>query len=632
MEKIILYILKKLYCINLEQILNENMSLELECSRLKHELDRKKEKNQELKSNLQKIKLEEVDAKSKIIELEHEILSLKEQSIHITLAEEVNKKLTSPGLSVKLKSKDKIDSLPTNLSKRKKAEKEDYKEIYVNYNIPLEFIQNEDWQYVVTKFPSSGSIVWPYRQKQIARRGYKEKSFEEIIKSFLEQQIAVYGDVYLLLQDGCRPYEPDIALVDKKSSIRIDIEIDEPYAGLEKIPIHYIGCNDDLRDINLINVGWIVVRFTEKQVHNSSIKCVAYIARLLHHINSNFVVPKNLESVENPPLEKRWTQIESQNLAGKKYRESYLGNTTFGKKVSNEYTSTDVQLIEQETVLLDKVKPITVFGNMDRKVLMSYNQSHSYPKDEELKFYPEKHIYTYHGISLISVSSAIESFFPVFDSDYWAIRKSHVRGCTPQEILEEWNIQGEKSRKIGTFMHLQIENYFLGNSISERYLFAFDGHLNSISSIESIGKELNLFYNFVQERNINSSNIYRTEWSIYDKKYTIAGTIDLLCLNNNQYEMYDWKRSSKLIDKKNSMIIKEDSYQKSGLGDLSNISDSSYYRYCLQQNLYRYILKENYDIDVDKMTLVILHSDYDKYICIDVPIMQKETEYILKFL
>ena len=52
---------------------------------------------------------------------------------------------------------------------------------------------------------------------------------------------------------------------------------------------------------------------------------------------------------------------------------------------------------------------------------------------------------------------------------------------------------------------------------------------------------------------------------------------------------------------------------ENGLNGLSHLSSSDYNKYCLQQNIYKYILEKNYDKKVSSMNLLILHPNYDSY-------------------
>jgi hypothetical protein len=94
--------------------------------------------------------------------------------------------------------------------------------------------------------------------------------------------------------------------------------------------------------------------------------------------------------------------------------------------------------------------------------------------------------------------------------------------------------------------------------------------------------------------------------------------------------MLDWKRSKKLVingsgepDKRGYQV------QISGLTELNN---SSYYRYCLQQNIYKHIVESEYSIKISSMQLIVLHERYDKYHVVTVPQLKKETQIILNSL
>ncbi len=45
--------------------------------------------------------------------------------------------------------------------------------------------------------------------------------------------------------------------------------------------------------------------------------------------------------------------------------------------------------------------------------------------------------------------------------------------------------------------------------------------------------------------------------SVVDENYGVAGTIDFVAKNGNEFEMYDWKRSLKVIDKITGNAITE---------------------------------------------------------------------------
>ena len=53
-------------------------------------------------------------------------------------------------------------------------------------------------------------------------------------------------------------------------------------------------------------------------------------------------------------------------------------------------------------------------------------------------------------------------------------------------------------------------------------------------------------------------------------------------------------------------------------------------KYCLQQNLYKYILEDNYGKKVSSMNLLVLHPRYHTYFHIQVPDLTKETEFLIR--
>ena len=115
---------------------------------------------------------------------------------------------------------------------------------------------------------------------------------------------------------------------------------------------------------------------------------------------------------------------------------------------------------------------------------------------------------------------------------------------------------------------------------------------------------------------------FRTEWCVYDETTRMAGTIDLLCAcDDGTYEIYDWKRSNKI----NPMETNKWSF---GINGLNHLPDTSYNHYCIQQNLYRYILEKNYGLRVSRMNLVVLHPNYDNYRIVPVPEMPREVRII----
>lgn len=92
--------------------------------------------------------------------------------------------------------------------------------------------------------------------------------------------------------------------------------------------------------------------------------------------------------------------------------------------------------------------------------------------------------------------------------------------------------------------------------------------------------------------------------------------------------MLDWKRSKKLIIDGRPRIF---GYGYA-LSELNHLDNSSYYRYCLQQNIYKVIVENEFSINISSMKLVVLHENYSDYYVVKVPEMKEEAKVILNSL
>src|SRR5690606_28222357 len=123
-----------------------------------------------------------------------------------------------------------------------------------------------------------------------------------------------------------RPYEPDIAMIDIiNSNLRIDIEIDEPYAGITRQPTHCEN-EDVVRDMYFTDRGWLVIRFSEYQVHTQELECLRFIADVIKLVNPKYTIPDNLKNILKIKDEKFWDIIQAQKWEKINYREKYLNH------------------------------------------------------------------------------------------------------------------------------------------------------------------------------------------------------------------------------------------------------------------------------------------------------------------
>ena len=254
--------------------------------------------------------------------------------------------------------------------------------------------------------------------------------------------------------------------------------------------------------------------------------------------------------------------------------------------------------------------------------MLRFTDAGKYDQDQFIDFEPEQHVYTYKGQTrLLPVSSLIAYFFEKFDAQAAAQRQYERYGIPVDETLKKWERNGQMAREVGTFVHEQTESYFRDGTFAKVCPFTFEDQTEMIS----VEKERQHFLRFVMDYDIHP---YRQEWPVYDTDLNIAGTIDMVCKEmDGEFTIYDWKRSSKVVNVLGEPFI-EGFNGKRGFNGIS-LPDTSYYHYCIQQNLYRYMLEAHYGVKVKAMNLVVLCADYPSYIVANVPKMDEVIEQII---
>ena len=136
---------------------------------------------------------------------------------------------------------------------------------------------------------------------------------------------------------------------------------------------------------------------------------------------------------------------------------------------------------------------------------------------------------------------------------------------------------------------------------------------------EGVSKEFLQFEAWASSRSDLSP--FRSEWSIYDEEFVIAGQIDSLWFDTtcgNAIVMADWKRTPKLLSPDVELQQSQVFNDRRGLtisvhsarnGPCAHLYDCPYNHYLCQQNLYAYVLERRYDIKVLKIFLVQCHPD-----------------------
>ena len=171
---------------------------------------------------------------------------------------------------------------------------------------------------------------------------------------------------------------------------------------------------------------------------------------------------------------------------------------------------------------------------------------------------------------------------------------------SPQLLVEQW----DKIAEEGTLIHNEIEQ-FIKNDLDE------PTREKSKVAIEWIKK------NFTDRYEVFSEVI------VYSKELALAGSIDILLYDKEakSYKILDWKTNKKIdtTSFRNKMGTHEAS---------SNLMDCNYTHYAIQLSLYRYILENNYDIEISGTA--ISHLTDGKVISYNTEYHKREIEDMLK--
>lgn len=276
----------------------------------------------------------------------------------------------------------------------------------------------------------------------------------------------------------------------------------------------------------------------------------------------------------------------------------------------------------------------------------------SHPRDANVSFQDEGHIYTIKGYNgkTISVTTLIKKYFPEFNDEvaselkirnmtikdkYYAIAKEIILRYYPeldneveptaiqignffitehrdkdQEIIrkinnlrsdelaylelakyikDDWKRNGKEASEDGTAMHADIEKNFLKQQLKN-----------------PDSKEFKLFLKFWEQIKVAYPQFtpYRPEWIVYDEDIGLCGSIDLVLSDNNgNVIIIDWKRTKE--------IKFENRWQKAA-APFQNYDDCNYLKYSLQLNFYRHMLENKYNKRAVGMLIVVLHPSQDE--------------------
>lgn len=167
-----------------------------------------------------------------------------------------------------------------------------------------------------TGFPAVGT------KESVAQKGQSEVYFLRHLRNYFGGMVN-YGHEYLP-HDYNYPYSADYEVV-LSNGICLIIEVDEPYVGKSREPHH---CTDNDKDVNrdryFLELGWVIIRFSEKQVVLTPDGCCGLIASVILELTQDLhwlALANRAQEVVPDPC---WDSRQAKKYEAQKYREEYL--------------------------------------------------------------------------------------------------------------------------------------------------------------------------------------------------------------------------------------------------------------------------------------------------------------------
>lgn len=180
--------------------------------------------------------------------------------------------------------------------------------------------------------------------------------------------------------------------------------------------------------------------------------------------------------------------------------------------------------------------------------------------DVRLVFHEKEHKYNDSlGNDYISTTTILHQYEPVFDKDYWLKKKSKELHISEKRLAKQWEDIKDEACARGTKTHNSLEDGIRGNSkfySAVKYMMRENGEMITVADIPNINmniKELDV-KEFIDATENKYTKVYEVfnyytsrGYKIYSEigafllDFLISGTIDVLCIRDDQFVIGDWK-------------------------------------------------------------------------------------------
>tara|TARA_R100000278_G_scaffold58355_1_gene47962 strand:- start:3613 stop:4353 length:741 start_codon:yes stop_codon:yes gene_type:complete len=185
-----------------------------------------------------------------------------------------------------------------------------------------------------------------------------------------------------------------------------------------------------------------------------------------------------------------------------------------------------------------------------------------------IKFDPVKHRYTCEktGKELISVTTLLGKYKPVFDKMENATRVANREGLDVEFVLDMWEQEKNRACDYGTSIHKVMEDYLVEGKEEDEYSTLY-------KSYDMWAKSLFRGY-----------GDFKSEEQLFDLDNFIAGTADLIYENKDRFFIGDFKT--------NKRFNYTSTFNDYMLGPLCHLTVCEFNTYALQLSMYAYLYEK----------------------------------------
>jgi hypothetical protein len=224
--------------------------------------------------------------------------------------------------------------------------------------------------------------------------------------------------------------------------------------------------------------------------------------------------------------------------------------------------------------------------------------------DTKVLFDEKSHTYTHNNIGkLVSVTTLLGKYKKPFDSNFHAARVAKKEGVSKDMILEMWEDEKNRACDRGTKIHKLLEDYISYGETLENFGWLYKTYDKGV------------------EYNIDTFSDVLCEELLYNEKYKVAGTADLIYNHRgDEFTLGDFKTNKKFRF--------SSPFSERLLAPVDHLHNCEHNVYTLQLSMYAYFYEQLTGKKCRK--LVVFYLKGDRFEAIHCNYLKSDVEKILE--